>query len=122
MGGNKCLWYTAKGKAVCYDQPKKTPAGIWDARVNCYGLCDGAAVSKFTSKGECPAGTELPRASTRVLRLWQKGLALVRRRYGQGPDRPQARSLPALVALGLRGIHAGVGELCRPRHRVSCAM
>jgi len=57
--GNKCLWYTARGKAVCYDQPKKTPAGIWDAQVNCYGLCDGAAVSKFTSKGECPAGTEL---------------------------------------------------------------
>ena len=54
--GNACSWYAPK--SICYDadasKPKPNAASIWDAQVNCYGLCAGAAVSKGS---ECPTGT-----------------------------------------------------------------
>ena len=54
--GNACSWYAPK--SICYDadasKPKPNAASIWDAQVNCYGLCAGAAISKGS---ECPAGT-----------------------------------------------------------------
>jgi len=56
--GNTCQWYAGgKGQNKCYDTaPKsKSPAKIWDAQVDCYGECDGAASSK--ASGQCPEGT-----------------------------------------------------------------
>ena len=44
----------------------------------------------------------LSRACSRDLRLGQRRLGLVDRRYGQGAGTVEARAIPALVALGLR--------------------
>jgi hypothetical protein len=55
-GGNACSWYAPK--RLCYDadapKPKPNAASIWEAQVQCYGMCAGAGASK--AAGSCAAG------------------------------------------------------------------